>query len=201
MDKKIEWEKAQGFESTFWNCQKYDLEKDYFDKYSGFLPWLIGDLGNLADVGCGSIAFSSMIYKNIKTSNITFIDSMAEMYEKLPEDKNNFYKVINYKLVNSTIEKLDEKDSYDTIFFLNVLDHVYDMDKSLEKLYNILNKSGKLLLFVDLRHTKDEGHIHTITEEWLFDTLNKVGFKTEFKFDQVNKHDWADKSIGMVLRK
>lgn len=152
------WELAQREELKFWTIQRYDIIKSYKNIYSVFIDFLlpIDKTSRAIDIGCGAIPFSLMF--NFK--NLTLMDSLIDKYLQLPDSKSTIKSNLNDKifLLNSNIETCDTVCKYDIVLFLNVLDHVNDVDVSLDSVYKLCKLNRYILLYTDLRTNATNCH-------------------------------------------
>jgi 2-polyprenyl-3-methyl-5-hydroxy-6-metoxy-1,4-benzoquinol methylase len=92
--------------------------------------------GKLLDVGCGTGEFLKTAQQNAwNISGVEPNDLARERAEKL----------LNIKLTKSIIQSIDNQD---IITLWHVLEHLPDLNTSLERINSILSKDGKLLIAV-----------------------------------------------------
>lgn len=98
-----------------------------------------GDIRNCSvlDFGCGG----AVIFKYLQDNNCT-ITGCENQFLELTEQ------VSNYLSVNPILLKdlFDACDKYDTIFALDVLEHVDDLEKYLVKLASLLKEGGQMII-------------------------------------------------------
>ena len=98
---------------------------------------------NILEIGSGLGGVSQYLPKK----NITLSDIRPEYIKSL---KVKFgYKTININIEKDSFEK--QKYNFDTIITSNVFEHIKDDERALRNCFNLLNKNGKLLLFVPAR--------------------------------------------------
>lgn len=106
------------------------------------------------EFGCGT----GLISENLtdKFSDILMMDSSEGMIEqlKLKIEKNN---IKNMKPWCGDLFQLNHSEKFDVIYTSMVFHHVEELSKVIKKLYELLNKSGKLIV-VDL--CPDDGGFH-----------------------------------------
>ena len=85
------------------------------------------------------------------------IEILAQNSEKqftLLELDKNFFDILNNKFNSKNIEVLEEKtqnikdNKFDTIFYLDVIEHIEDDRFELDTAYNLLKKNGHLIIIV-----------------------------------------------------
>lgn len=115
---------------------KYKLIKDYFPQ-----P------GNIADVGCGTGEFLNFMKR--KNWRVTGIEPNETAREKA-----------NELLENLVFKDLSEiKDSrVDVITLWHVLEHVHDLNNTLQKLKSLLSPQGRIIIAVPNPNSHDSDH-------------------------------------------
>ncbi len=96
--------------------------------------------GNVLEVGAGIGSFTNN-YMHIP-SKITLSEIDEDNLLKI---KNKFANT-NFSFTNNTIKDLNE--TYDTIMYLNVLEHIADDKNEIVNAYKKLNKGGHLIILV-----------------------------------------------------
>ena len=96
--------------------------------------------GNVLEVGAGIGSFTNN-YMHIP-SEITLSEIDEDNLLKI---KNKFANT-NFSFTNNTIKDLNE--TYDTIMYLNVLEHIADDKNEIVNAYKKLNKGGHLIILV-----------------------------------------------------
>ena len=94
---------------------------------------------NVLDVGCGNPSFLEILQQNSKVSctGIDFSDSGWK-------DKN----YPNLELQKVSIEEFESKTQFDVITLWHYLEHDYNPNQTIEKLYDCLKQGGKLIIEV-----------------------------------------------------
>jgi len=94
---------------------------------------------HILDVGCGNPSFLSVVQKKlqIKCSGIDFTDAgwKGENFTEL-------------NLTKSSIEDFQTTELFDVITLWHYLEHDYNPQKTIEKLYNCLKPGGKIIIEV-----------------------------------------------------
>jgi len=97
--------------------------------------------GNILEVGPGNCIY---INKYMKVSNsITFIEPTNKYFKSL---KKKFKK--NKKVTIKKNLKNLKKNSFDTIIYLDVLEHIKNDKEEINKAYNLIKKSGTIIICV-----------------------------------------------------
>lgn len=128
------WGKYKSFVA---NSQKnLDLKRVKF--VSGFIK-NNQNASKILDVGCGNPSFLEQVIKklNIKATGIDFSDNGW---------KNSKFE--NIELIKTSIENFDTKDTFDIITLWHYLEHDYNLQETVNKLYKCLNVGGKLIIEV-----------------------------------------------------
>lgn len=150
----MRWNIAQRFEKAWW---KQYLRNKPIDEYlvwkrqywTNFLQSYCPDfteLGNeqILDAGCGPAG----VFIVLNQRNVTAIDPLLDTYKKdIPHFTPTNYP--NVRFVQSTIEQFQHDIQFDTIFCLNAINHVSDIQLAIKNLYNVLSKNGTAYISVD----------------------------------------------------
>ena len=115
-----------------------------------YYKWIITEfepfLGNyVAEVGAGSGNFSELLIKRIK--HLVAFEPSNNMYPLL---KKRFAEDHRIKTVNNTFNLKHSilKEYFDSIVYINVLEHIEDDRQELSYIYKSLKNGGFVLLFV-----------------------------------------------------
>lgn len=140
-------------ESKKWDTE-YRVQRA--KKISAEIETYIGENSCLKamEFGCGT----GLISENLtdKFSDILMMDSSEGMIAqlKLKIEKNS---IKNMKLWCGDLFQFDDNEKFDVIYTSMVFHHVEELPKVIKKLYELLNKDGKLIV-VDL--CPDDGGFH-----------------------------------------
>lgn len=171
----------------------YD-EKYYFEKHKNW--FLNPDLklynkiyklikksksSNILDVGCGNGNLLSYIYTHHPKIRLTGIDLSASKIN--PEIKIIREDFINYEL----------NEKYDFIISLATVEHIYEAELFVNKLYNNLNSGGILFLM-----TMNDDSILYILSRF----LNRIGISKPFQrlYDKHHLNHYSHKSLKKLLQ-
>lgn len=156
MLKKIRWNIAQFFELIWW--QQYLRKKSVAEylawkkKYwTDFLKSIecpsvdfFAPHQRILDLGCGPAG----IFINYPYHPITAVDPLLAQYEqKIPHFSKQRYPHISF--IKSTIEDFESPQKYDLIFCINCVNHVIELEKVIQKLYDITEEGGYCILSID----------------------------------------------------
>ena len=166
--------------------------------------------GNVLEAGSGIGNISCFFLEDGSTITLTDFDT-----EYLPRLQQRFGSYPNLKGVYRI--DLEDKDmevkhaallsSFDTVFALNVLEHVKDHEQALRNMYKLLKKGGRVLILVPAFQCLFNGfdeqleHQRRYTAKSLKRELERAGFRIRYSryFNFVAIFGWF--ISGTVLRK
>ncbi len=100
--------------------------------------------GNVLEVGAGNGNNTRHLYSD-RYSRWVSLEPDNELAENLKKSiQVNHYK--NYEVINGTISSLDRGYMFDTILYIDVLEHIEDDKEELNKAYKHLNPGGNLII-------------------------------------------------------
>lgn len=149
----IKWQIAQWFELRWWKNYLRDKNKlEYLawkKKYWETVLKVIPDVKltaseNVCDLGCGPAG----IFIALSQNKVMAIDPLIDEYEK----QTPFFRKDNYAnttFVKSTLEDFESQEKFDVVFCLNAINHVYDIEKSFEKLKEVCVPNGTVVVSID----------------------------------------------------
>lgn len=150
----MRWRVAQFLELRWW--KKYLHQKpvdDYLQwktKYwNQFLKTSCSKLNlqqaqDILDAGCGPAG----IFTVLDQHKVTAIDPLLDHYQKeIPHFKPEHYSWVEFQC--KTLEAISFRETFDTVFCLNVINHVEDIQKSIESLVAACKTGGTLVISVD----------------------------------------------------
>lgn len=152
MRKTMRWQIAQFAEIRWW--QKYLRKKDLADylewkvQYwntllSQVIPLLALEPGQkVLDAGCGPAGINLALKDYVVDATDPLLNSYRSSLG-MPEEAPH----VNFK--EQSLEDLSESDSYQVVFCMNVINHVANIEKSIENLVNTIKPGGQLVLTVD----------------------------------------------------
>jgi SAM-dependent methyltransferase len=152
----------QKMELEWWTNSPHDPRRPWYYYDRVFLPHLDGNLGVVADIGCGPVPY--FCNHNVLYEKAYAVDPLISEYMGLGKF-NPFYCRSSFSGFYDVSELCDE--SVDVAFLLNTLDHAQDPESLLDEIARILVRKGRLFLFVDVDKKPDVMHPHTIDFGWL----------------------------------
>lgn len=146
-------------------------------RYNRWIASLFKDYfgNNILEVGSGLGGLSKYLPK----TNITLSDIRDDYFNYL----NNQPGCKTLKLDIEKKAPIHLSNSFDTIFSSNVFEHIKNDEAAMNNCYKLLNKKGKLLLFVPARKEifgnldRAMGHYRRYTKEELTQKAKQAGFK------------------------
>jgi len=113
-------------------------------KFKFVYQFLDGDLGTVADIGCGPGVF--LRYLSARADTVWAVDRDAAALQRLAARHHGDPKL---RLVAADIAQLPfQPGGFDTVVFLEVLEHLIDDQAALQQLHGLLKPGGRLLLSV-----------------------------------------------------
>jgi ubiquinone/menaquinone biosynthesis C-methylase UbiE len=185
-----------------------DLEAMSFAKNYG--KWII-ELFNayigekVAEVGAGTGNLTQLLSEKKIISELTAFEPSSKMYNHLIQNLNNNKKA---SLINSTFSGAPEiqTNMYDSIFYINVLEHIEDDEAEVKLMHNALNVDGYACVFVPALSwlysdfDKSIGHFRRYHKDQLIQLFDSNGFEvvTVKHIDMLGILPWY---INFVLMK
>jgi len=164
-----------------------DLEAMFFAQ--NYHRWIIDQfrpyIGKIAgEVGGGSGNFSEILLETGLIDELTIIEPSMEMYQQLKIKMADRRKV---KTVHAFLHDAAQRyhDFFDTLFYVNVLEHVEKDQEELRLIYDCLHGGGHLCLFVPALSwlysdfDKDIGHFRRYHKKALKDLLQRSRFEIQ----------------------
>ena len=155
--------------------------KNYHQWIMDFFRPYLGE--SIAEVGAGSGNFSEYILQS-KVRELVAFEPFINMFNIL---KEKYAHTDNVNTINDFFEmqSINYKEHFDSIFYINVLEHIEDDINALTHAYSALRKNGHLLLFVpalsflfsDL--DKKVGHHRRYSKKQLIDVVESAGFRVK----------------------
>ena len=160
------WKLAQAFEIRWW--QQYLKNKpttDYRVWKSAYWLTLLQNIGlsdilkdtnqRILDAGCGPAGIF-MLFKDQK--KVDALDPLLLEYEtKLPHFKQSNYP--NVQFYAQTLESFNKNEEYDTLFCLNAINHVADLNTCFDILVKATKFGGTLVVSIDAHNYEFLKHI------------------------------------------
>lgn len=171
---------------TDFKYESKDLE--IMNSAQNYHDWIIDEfkefLGeNVAEVGAGIGNFSTFILKNPTVKNLVAIEPDKKLCAMFPTYMPN----PKAKIVNGFFNDIaaDYQKNFDSVVYVNVLEHVENDLKELNQVHSTLKKGGTVCIFVPALpflysdHDKNIGHFRRYTKKKLKKLLEETGFKIE----------------------
>lgn len=154
--------------------------------YLSIINPLITKDQNVLDIGCGSGTMS--FYLASKVKNVLGIDISKNAIEACSKSKK-VLKINNVNFRQMVFPKEYPQEKFDLIVCFEVIEHLEDDLEAIEKIYELLNKNGLLILSTPSKNAplhrlgytkkfdKKVGHLRRYSTEDLFKIVNKAGFQ------------------------
>ena len=136
--------------------------------------------GDILEVGAGCGSFTkNYLNKSINSVTLTELDK-----KNILDLKKKFKKNTNIKILNKTIEEVNEK--FDSIIYLHVLEHIKNDEQEILNATKRLNKNGFLIIMVPAHQKiysnldRAVGHFRRYEIEFFnknFKSLKKINIK------------------------
>lgn len=144
--------------------------------------WLGDKINSTAmEFGCGTGLITFNLRNKFK--DIMMVDNSTGMIEEVSKKIKN-QNLNNIRTWCGDINEIDDKNKYDVIYTSMALHHIVNINKILEKLYNLLSLEGELYI-VDL--VEEDGTFHSsekgfeghngFNQNDLMKTLKNIGFR------------------------
>lgn len=149
---RLRWKLAQAAEIRWWQyylkdkpTEQYLVQKKrYWNRIMNQLKLKLQSQERILDAGCGPAGIFIILDKN----EVDALDPLLEEYE----NRLSHFQRSDYPNVHFYTQRLEDfkiKAQYDTIFCLNAINHVDDIQQSLERLIQLIKPGGRLFLSVD----------------------------------------------------
>ena len=165
-------------------------EADAFNKwmYSAICPYASG---NILEIGSGLGNISKFFILNgdkITLSDIDpfYLDHLKKTFQSYPNVKNFFYIDLQTKEFSRHYEELKEK--FDTVFLLNVLEHLANDSYAIQNCRFLLKEKGTLIILVPAysflfsEMDKQLNHYRRYTTKTICKKIAREGFQIERSF-------------------
>ncbi len=204
---EVDFSKYNGiakFDSTLVeNMEILSSMNDYYKWVSEALRKYSGD--RILDIGCANgNLMQFFLDKELVVGADYSSDYLKQIRARFKEKKN--FKAIEFDAVDSKKSKTLKKYKFDTIITMNTFEHIKDDQKAFNNSYQILEKNGRMLVFVPagmwLYSILDfeGGHYRRYNKEELAGKMRKAGFLIEeiFYINIAGALGWY---VNHVLRK
>jgi SAM-dependent methyltransferase len=155
----------------------------------------------LIEVGAGSGSFSELILETWPDS-LTMLEPSANMYPilaaRLPDIDRQRVGQAYQRTLGDTVASIPPGEGPDSIFYVNVLEHIEDDERELALAHSVLCPGGRILLFVPANRwlmgaiDHDMGHFRRYALAELTSKCTSAGFKILFStcFDFIGMFPW-----------
>lgn len=149
----LRWKIAQALEIRWWrNYLKNKTTADYLVAKKAYWHWVLKTLNidikkgaKILEAGCGPAG----IFIILDECLVDAVDPLIHKYEQnLPHFKKAAYPYVQF--YNQSLEEYNIVSNYDMIFCLNAINHVADLNKSLDKIVAAMPTHGQLILSIDV---------------------------------------------------
>jgi len=173
---------------------------------------LVPSNSKVLDIGCSSGNFGYELVKRLGC----IVDGVELDEKDSDKARKKLHRVFNINIETDNISVI--KDTYDIIYFGDVIEHLVDPVSALKRIKSLLNKNGKVVFsipnmaFIGIRldlldgnfnYTEtgilDKTHLHFYTKKEIEYVFNEAGFFID-TFDYVQK-DYPKKVIKKELAK
>lgn len=153
------------------------------DRYNGWIserirPYIAAPA---LEIGAGTGNISSF-FQNLNSLTLTDSDEalVKTLRARFSEKKN-----ISAELLDIQRDFSQIKNKFNTIFSINVLEHIKDDTLALRNMNKLLNKKGKVVILVPAKKIaftnldKDLGHFRRYEKQELYEKMEASGFKVK----------------------
>lgn len=153
---------------------------------NNYNEWIASEIspfvaGSVLEIGAGTGNLSKY-FKDLNLLTIT--DQDHDLVGKLRDKFKNFPK-IKVQTLDIASKTLSYTNKYDTIYAVNVLEHIDNDQLALQNMYKLLNSGGRVVLLVPAKQKaythldKKLGHFRRYEKQELMKKIKKAGFKVE----------------------
>jgi len=159
---KFRWKIAQAAEWRWWKHYLRDKEPgEYLARKRAYWYRVLDHAGirvapgeQVLDAGCGPAG----IFMVLEQADVVAVDPLLERYEQvIPHFSKEAYPGVRFR--QQAVELLDERDTYDWVFCLNVINHVATLQRALQRLCQALKPGKTLVLSIDAHNFTFLKHI------------------------------------------
>jgi len=189
-----------------------DLNLKILRKADNFSNWMFSQIkpflkGTILELGSGIGTYSKLVIDNFPNNKIILSD-IDKKYVNYLKGKFAQSNVSVFKLdITNENDFRNLNCTVDSIFVLNVLEHVEDDVQVLKNCYSILNPGGKLIILVPAHKflfnciDKTVGHYRRYTKKEMISKVSKTKFKIKrlFYFNFLSIFGWYWN--GSILKK
>ena len=197
------------------NDESGESTLDVISQANKFNVWMYKTIqpycsGNVLEIGSGIGNISQYFLQN--NYRITLTDIREGYCVRLKQKFNGNPNLSGVEQLDLLDQDLDKKyfmhfDKYDTIFALNVIEHIYDDTLALKNCNKFLTRGGKIIILVPSyqclfsRFDRELGHYRRYTKKTLSEVFISSGYNIIHKqyFNMVGIFGWY--FSGKILKK
>jgi SAM-dependent methyltransferase len=170
--------------------KKYTEQLDGAEKADAFTDWMYSEIkpflkGNILEVGSGLGTYSKKVATDFVDTRKTFSDYDTEYVDRLKtifdQRQNPTIAVTHLDLTNP--DGLFHTEMFDSVFALNVIEHIENDILALNNVYDLLKPGGRLIILVPayqfLYNCMDEaaGHYRRYNKKMVTEKVQRTKFK------------------------
>lgn len=162
-------------------------------RFKGVSEFIEPTGGSILDIGCADGVFTKVIFDKSKADEIIGVDVLKDSVDWA---KRHWARNKRMKFRVGDAHELNfEPETFDAVFALEVLEHVFDPIKVLKEIKRVLKKGGYAIFLVPAESllfktvwffwTKYRGrvwkgtHLHAYEDSYLLDLAKKAGFRLD----------------------
>lgn len=179
MSKIINYKKKPDLKYSGWELKYFDNSKNFrIYQYKLIKKFL---LNKILEVGAGNGAFAKILI-NYNYKNLYLTEINKKLYKSL-KNINFLNKIKKNRIFNKKITNIKKK--FDTILYLDVLEHINDHEQEIINALRKLKKNGYLVISVPAiqslysKYDKSIGHYRRYNKEMFVKIIRKLNLKCE----------------------
>lgn len=161
------------------------------DKANSFTDWMYSEIkpylkGNILEIGSGIGTYSKKVINDFKKNKKVFTDIDLEYVSELKHIfKMDSTVTVSQLDLTSPDFSIFEKESFNSAFALNVLEHIKEDELALNNIYDLLKPKGYFIMLVPAHKflynciDKDLGHFRRYSKKELIYKIANTKFKLE----------------------
>ncbi|MFH0906094.1 MAG: class I SAM-dependent methyltransferase [archaeon] len=181
-----------------------DINLKILDKADNFTNWMYEQIkpylqGNILEIGSGRGTYSNKIIRDFKNNNIFLSDIDIKYVNKLKTKYKDNSNISVCKIDITSKKDLSKiNGSVNSVFALNVLEHINNDVLAMNNIYDKLSKNGKFIILVPAHKflynciDKKVGHYRRYTKKEMIEKIRKTKFKIKkiFYFNFLSVFAW-----------
>lgn len=190
----MRWKIAQWFERRWWkNYLKNKPVEDYLEWKTNYWRAFSKSIGvapaantKVLDAGCGPAG----IFTILNDQSVIAVDPLLDVYTaEIPHFEKSRYPQVNF--IKSGLESINYDSTFDTVYCLNVINHVEDLPKALSNLNRALKPKGTFVLSID-------SHNHQFLKK-LYRLIPTIDILHPHQYDLKEYQDMTN-ALGLELK-